>query len=362
MSDRLLVGTRKGLVTVEKQSTRWTLREPAFLGDPVTAVLASEGGNTIHAALNLGHFGVKMRRSRDAGKTWEEQAAPAYPPQPENAPGPAWKLVQVWTLENGGSDEPGVLWAGTIPGGLFRSNDDGDTWSLVRPLWEHPQRAEWMGGGYDAPGMHSVCVDPRDSRRVSVAVSTGGVWQTRDRGETWALRASGMRAEYMPPDQQGNPLVQDVHRMVACRGNPDVMWVQHHNGVFRSTDGAQSWTEITTAALSAFGFAVAVDPNDANTAWFVPAVKDEKRVPVNAQLAVTRTRDGGRTFEVLREGLPAEPAYDLTYRHALDIDAAGQRLAFGSTTGGLWISENRGDSWQCVSAHLPPIAAVRFVS
>jgi photosystem II stability/assembly factor-like uncharacterized protein len=219
-----------------------------------------------------------------------------------------------------------------------------------------------MGGGYDAPGMHSVCVDPRDSRRVSVAVSTGGVWQTRDRGETWALRASGMRAEYMPPDQQGNPLVQDVHRMVACRGNPDVMWVQHHNGVFRSTDGAQSWTEITTAALSAFGFAVAVDPNDANTAWFVPAVKDEKRVPVNAQLAVTRTRDGGRTFEVLREGLPAGPAYDLIYRHALDIDAAGQRLAFGSTTGGLWISENRGDSWQCVSAHLPPIAAVRFVS
>jgi hypothetical protein len=83
-------------------------------------------------------------------------------------------------------------------------------------------------------------------------------------------------------------------------------------------------------------------------------------VPVNAQLAVTRTRDGGRTFEVLREGLPAEPAYDLVYRHALDIDAEGRQLAMGSTTGGLWISDNRGDSWQCISAHLPPIAAVRF--
>ena len=103
MSDRLLVGTRKGLFTVDKQSTRWTLREPAFLVDPVTAVLARLGGNTIHAALNLGHCGVKMRRSRDAGKTWEEQAAPAYPPQPENAPGPAWKLVQVWVLEAGGA-------------------------------------------------------------------------------------------------------------------------------------------------------------------------------------------------------------------------------------------------------------------
>jgi hypothetical protein len=360
MSDRLFVGTRKGLFTIARKNGRWTMREPAFLGDPVTAVLSQDGGNTIHAALNLGHFGVKMRRSIDGGKTWEEQSAPTYPQQPENAPGPAWKLVQIWTLEAGGKNEPGVLWAGTIPGGLFRSTDRGATWTLVRSLWDHPTRPEWMGGGYDAPGIHSICVDPRDSRRISVAVSTAGVWQTRDRGETWDLRASGMRAEYMPPEQQGEPLVQDVHRMVSSASNPDIFWVQHHCGVFRSTDAAQSWHEIENTALSKFGFTVAVDPHDANTAWFVPAVKDEKRVPVDAKLAVTRTHDGGRSFEVLREGLPTGPSYDLIYRHALDIDRAGERLAFGSTTGGLWISENRGDSWQCVSAHLPPIAAVRF--
>jgi hypothetical protein len=357
MSDRLFVGTRKGLFTLVRRNGFWAVLEPSFLGDPVTAVLGDPRDGRLYAALNLGHFGVKMRRSKDGGKTWEEHAAPVYPPQPENAPGPAWKLVQVWVLETGGADEPGVLWAGTIPGGLFRSQDGGDNWSLVRSLWEHPSRPEWMGGGYDAPGIHSICIDPRDRRRVSVAVSTGGVWQSRDSGETWDVRASGMRA-----DRQGDPLVQDVHRMVACPGRPDVFWAQHHNGVFRSTDGAASWQEVRECALSCFGFAVAVDPKNADTAWFVPAIKDEKRVPVNAQLAVTRTRDGGRSFEVLREGLPAEPAYDLIYRHALDIDPSGERLAIGSTTGGLWISENRGDSWQCISAHLPPIAAVRFAA
>ena len=360
MSDTLYVGTRKGLFTVEKRAGRWTHGEPAFLGDPVSAVLRDRRDGTLHVALNLGHFGVKMRRSEDGGKTWGEQATPAYPAQPENAPGPAWKLQQVWTLEAGGADQPGVLWAGTIPGGLFRSPDRGHTWSLVKSLWEHPTRTEWMGGGYDAPGIHSIAIDPRDSRRMTIAISTGGVWQTRDGGETWDLRAKGMRAAYMPPDRQHDELVQDVHRLVQCRANPDLMWVQHHNGIFRSTDGARSWQEVTNAALSAFGFAVAVDPNDGNTAWFVPAIKDEQRVPVRGELAVTRTRDGARTFEALREGLPPAPAYDLIYRHALDIDEAGQRLAIGSTTGGLWISENRGDSWQCVSAHLPPIAAVRF--
>ena len=76
-------------------------------------------------------------------------------------------------------------------------------------------------------------------------------------------------------------------------------------------------------------------PHDGDTAWLVPDVKDERRIPVNGQVVVTRTRDGGRTFEVLRNGLPQEHAYDLTFRHALDIDDTGDRLAFGSTTGSL---------------------------
>ena len=360
MSNRLYVATRKGLFTLERKGERWNMPDPAFLGDPVTGILPDARDGTLYATLNLGHFGVKMRRSKDAGKTWDEIATPAYPPQPEDAPkDPAWKLVQVWSLEAGGANEPGVLWAGTIPGGLFRSRDRGDTWELVTALWYHPARTEWMGGGYDAPGIHSICVDPRDSRTVTVAVSTGGVWQTRDGGETWASRASGMKGLYMPPDRQGDPNVQDVHRLVSCPARPETMWVQHHCGMYRSTDFGASWQEITTAALSNFGFAVAVHPKDPDTAWFVPAVKDENRVPVNAQLAVTRTRDGGRSFEALREGLPAR-SYDLVYRHGLAVDGTGERLAIGSTTGGLWISENRGDSWQCLSAHLPPVYALRF--
>ena len=169
-----------------------------------------------------------------------------------------------------------------------------------------------------------------------------------------------MYAEFMPPERREDPNIQDVHRLAQCASRPEVFWAQHHNGVFRSTDGAASFQEIKAVTPSKFGFAVAVHPKNPDTAWFVPAVKDECRVPVDAKLVVARTRDGGQSFSVLRKGLPQESAYDLIYRHGLDVDATGNRLAFGSTTGSLWLSEDQGDSWRCLSAHLPPIHCVRF--
>jgi photosystem II stability/assembly factor-like uncharacterized protein len=193
-----------------------------------------------------------------------------------------------------------------------------------------------------------------------VGVSVGGVWLTEDAGETWSVRAQGMFAEYMPPELREHPNAQDPHRLAQCPAAPDVVWCQHHNGVFRTTDGGHSWSEVTTVKPSIFGFGVVVHPTDPETAWFVPAVKDECRIPVDGQVVVARTRDGGKTFEVLREGLPQEYAYDLTYRHALDIDDTGERLAMGSTTGSLWITEDQGESWHVASNHLPPVYSVRF--
>jgi hypothetical protein len=366
MGDRLYVATRKGLFTVERSAAgNWAVAGTAFLGDPVSIVFDDGRDRTLYAALNLGHFGVKLRRSGDRGSSWEEVGAPAYPAEPPHeldATPAAPSVHQIWSLAAGGADLPGVLWAGTIPGGLFRSHDRGESWELNHALWNRDERSDWFGGGYDDPGIHSICVDPRDSRRLTVGVSCGGVWVTPDAGETWASRTRGMFADYMPEERREDPAVQDPHRVVQCGSSPDVLWAQHHNGVFRTTDGAESWTEVTAIRPSNFGFAVAVHPRQPDTAWFVPAVKDQCRVPVDGKLVVARTRDGGRSFEVLGAGLPQEQAYDIVFRHALDVDASGERLAFGSTTGGLWVSENGGDGWHCVSSHLPPIYQVLFAA
>lgn len=344
--------------------------QTAFLGDHVSMILPAPGGKR-YAGLYHGHFGSKLHRSADEGGKWEECTTPSFPEPSKDSPPDInpfsrqqvpWKLIMIWALENAGPDHPGHLWCGSIPGGLFRSSDGGDSWELVRSLWDHPLRREWFGGGADFPGIHSVCVDPRDSRRVTVGVSCGGVWVTEDGGESWNCRADGMWAAYMPPERKNDPQIQDPHRIVQCRSNPDVMWAQHHNGVFRTVDGATSWYEIENVPPSTFGFAVAAHPTDPETAWFVPGVSDEHRIPVDAKVVVARTRDGGRSFDVLNNGLPQQHAYDLTFRHALDIDDSGDRLAFGSTTGSLWITEDGGDNWMNVSTNLPPVYCVRFVS
>ena len=165
----------------------------------------------------------------------------------------------------------------------------------------------------------------------------------------------------MPPEQEFEQAIQDPHLMVQCASAPDCLWVQHHNGIFKSDDNAKSWHEIENVAPSVFGFATVVHPVDPNKAWFVPGVKDECRVPFDGKFVVTRTCDGGETFEQLSQGLPQELSYDLIFRHAMDIDSSGDKLLMGSTTGNLWLSEDQGDTWNCLSNYLPPIYSVKFL-
>lgn len=367
MTNRVLVGTRKGLFTIKPKAKGWEVTQAALLGDPITMLLTDRAGD-LHVAVEHGHYGVKLKRSRDGGQSWEDRPTPQYPPKPADVEDIdpirqtplTWDLKRIWSLEDGAPDRPGELWCGTLPGGLFHSIDGGNSWQLVESLWRHPDRKYWAGGGADYAGIHSILVDPRDPNTIRLGVSCGGVWASFDGGASWNCHGTGLRAAFMPPEQAYEPKIQDPHRVVQCPASPDHLWIQHHNGIFRSSDGGQLWQEIDTAQPSCFGFAVAVHPRDPDIAWFVPGVRDDARYAADGQVVVSRTRDGGKSFEVLREGLPQRHAYDLVYRHCLDVDVSGDRLAFGSTTGNLWLSEDQGERWQQVSSTLPPIYCVRF--
>ena len=348
-----LVGTRKGMFEYGFGDGVPQIVSTHFLGSPVSAVLIDRRDGAWYAGLDHGHFGVKLHRSDDNGTTWTELPYPAYPDGEEST------TRLIWTLEPGHSSQPGVLWCGTIPGGLFRSEDRGESWQLNQSLWNEPSRAEWFGGGYDQPGLHSISIDPRSPAEMTIGVSCGGSWYTADGGATWTV-STGMHAAYMPEGRADDPRIQDPHRIVRCASAPDVLWTQHHNGIFRSTDNARTWTTISNVSPSAFGFAVAVHPADPDTAWFVPAQSDEVRIPIGGAMVVNRTEDGGRSFETIASGLPQQDAYHLVYRHCLDVDGSGQCLVMASTTGSLWHSNDGGNSFQQVTTSLPPVLCVRF--
>ncbi len=395
MSDRLILGTRKGAVILDRLNGGWTPRPISHPGVPVCYACADPRDGTLWAALDHGHWGSKLSRSTDDGKTWADSGQVKYPegaryvegwvPAPEGEATPDEtpkapnykdaKLLKLWVIGFGGTDQPGRIYVGTIPGGLFVSDDGGDGFELNRPLWNHESRGGdlfngetdgsryWFGtpasmeSGEFAAGIHSIVVDPRDSNRILVAVSCAGVIETMDGGQTWHGRNKGMVNDHLPdPEAEWG---HDPHFITLCKGQPGHVWQQNHVGVFYSSNGAQQWKRVSGPDKGVhFGFAVAADDADGSTSWVVPGKSDQERMAIDGSLFVGRTQDGGQTWEQLREGLPQHNAHDTVYRHALD--ASGRRLAFGSTTGNLYVSEDGGESWHCAGNNFPPIYSVRF--
>ena len=359
----LLLSTRKGLISLEEGADGWRVTDVAFPGVAVEYACRDPRTGVVWAALQHGHWGPKLHKRVDG--VWSEVTLPAYPEDAVLPSGKPATLENIWVIQPGGADEPGRVYLGTNPGGLFAS-DDGERFELVRALWDHPSRLakrdgpEWMhgwfGGGRDTPGIHSIVVDPRDSAHLYVAISCAGVFESRDHGASWTPRNQGLPTGFLPDDPD---VGQDPHRMQACTAQPDVLWQQNHQGVFVSDDGGASWRSVSQEdGPVGFGFPVVAHPTDPDVAWVVPAVSDGQRNAIDGAVCVARTRDRGKSWQILRDGLPAEAAWDLVYRHALDLD--GDRLAFGSTTGNAWFSADGGDRWEALGNHFPPIYAVCF--
>jgi hypothetical protein len=392
MSEQILLGTRKGTLILDRKAGAWSARPIAHAGMSISYACRDPRDGTLWAAMDLAHWGPKLSRSKDDGRTWQHVNQIAYPkgarfveqhlPTPDedarSEKPTTYKdatLLKVWVMAFGGKAEPGTLYAGTLPGGLFVSRDGGDSWELNLPLWNHESRGgdlfageaktrnEWGGTpaavayGEFVPGIHSVVVDPRDARRILVAVSCAGVLETRDGGLTWQGRNRGMLNDYLP-----NPAAEwghDPHVIAQCAAQPDRLWQQNHSGVFTSEDGAQTWKKVSRPEAGVhFGFPIAADERDGRTAWVVPARSDSERMSLEGGLFVARTDDGGESWKSFRKGLPQKDAYDVVYRHALD--ARGDVVCFGSTTGNVYLSEDRGESWRCVGNNFPPVHSVRF--
>ena len=350
----MMVGTRKGLWigrSEDRQTWRWD--PPRFPMEEVYSCLVDTRGDRPRLLVGSGspHWGPHVYRSDDLGQTWEE--TPNILTLPEDA---GAGVQQVWQLWPGSASEPEVVYAGTQPSALFRSEDRGETFALVRSLWEHPHRPEW-GAGFGGQAIHTILPHPTDPASMAVAMSTGGVYRTHDARETWAPANRGIIADFMPEGQQYPEFGQCVHKVVRHPAVPDRLFAQNHGGVYRSDDGGDSWTAIGDALSSDFGFAMVVHPQDPDTVYVFPNGAGDSRFPPDARALVWRTRDAGATWEALGDGLP-EAFYSSVLRDAMAADQEGG-LYLGSRVGNVFTSSDGGDTWREVLSYVPDVTVVR---
>lgn len=353
----LAIGTRKGLWLARSGDGRssWEVSGPQFPIADVKAVAIDTRGSTprLLAGVLNSHFGPTAVVSNDLGVSWSEpDDAPIAFPEDTGA-----ALEGVWQLATGRENEPEVVYAGVEPSALFRSEDGGRTFELVRGLWDHPHREQWTPGG-GGKALHTVVPHPTDTNVLSVGMSTGGVYRTFDGGKSWEPANKGITAGFLPDETP--EFGQCVHKFAAHPAEPDRMYLQNHGGVFRTDDGGQNWHSIAEGLPGDFGFPMLVHPHRPGVIYNFPLTADMMRFPPDARCRVYRSEDGGDRWTSLTEGLPEDAYYSAVLRDALCADTAEPAgIYFGTRNGEVYASADEGDHWQLVARHLPDVLCVR---
>jgi len=311
------------------------------------------GGQRRIWASTASYWGTLLRSSDDFGKSWTN---------PQQAPirfssDTGVSLKNIWQIALGRPEEPNVLYCGVEPAALFETRDAGETWSLVRGLFDHPHRPRWMPGN-GGLALHTILLDPADNQRMYVAISAGGVYRTNDGGRCWTAQNQGIRAISMPDKYP--EFGQCVHKIAMHPDRPERLFLQNHWGLYRSDNCAENWTDIANGVPSDFGFAVLMHPRNPDCVYIVPVESDQFRCACDGRLRVYRTRNGGASWEPLMRGLPQKRAYETVLRDAISADSFDPLgIYFGTRSGQLFGSRDEGRTWQKILEGLPSVVCVR---
>ena len=352
------VGTNKGLFLFRstKDRKQWNIAGPYFHGRAIFATAYdSRGGQHRLWASASSYWGTYLHCTDDFGKTWTNPLEAGIKfPQDSGA-----VLKNIWQVSLGPADEPEVLYVGVEPAALFQSRDGGESWSLVRGLFDHPHRPRWRAGN-GGLCLHTIVSDPSNKQRMTTAISAAGVYRTDDGGESWQARNRGIRVVYEP--EKYPEFGQCVHKIVAHPDRPERLFLQNHWGLYRSDDAGGCWKDIAHGVPSDFGFCMLMHPHDSDCVYIIPVESDEFRCTPEGRLRVYRTRNSGSSWEALTKGLPQKGAFETVLRDALSsdsLDPAG--IYFGTRSGKLYYSRDDGKSWQILADGLPQIVSVQAI-
>jgi photosystem II stability/assembly factor-like uncharacterized protein len=381
---RVLVGTRKGafILTSDGKRENWEVSGPHFAGWEMYHLKGSPADpNRIYASQTSGWFGQVLQRSDDGGKTWntpggEPVPQPGLPPPGSNkfiydaseATGKPltthqwydgtqhpWEFKRVWHLEPS-LTEPDTVYAGIEDAAIFRSTDGGASWHELSGLRGHGTGPKWQPG---AGGMclHTIILDPSDTKRMWIAISAAGAFRTDDGGVTWKPINKGLYSQYIPDPTA--EIGHCVHHIAMNPNRPGVLFMQKHWDVMRSDDAGESWREVSGNLPTDFGFAIDVHAHEPETIYVVPIKSDSEHFVPDGKLRVFRSRTGGNEWEALTKGLPQSNCYVNVLRDAMAVDSLDScGVYFGTSGGQVYASADAGDSWTPIVRDLPGVLSV----
>jgi photosystem II stability/assembly factor-like uncharacterized protein len=348
----LLLGTKKGLFVLEGEpDSNYEVKARAFAGEPVEYAVRDPRSGRLFASVSHPIYGPKIFFADDPAGEWKQAEGVTLPEGGDEA------LERIWVIVP--AEREGMLYAGGDPGVLFESRDGGATWEQNHALWEHPSRPSWEPGG-GGLCLHSIVPWPGDPDKLALAISAAGVFLTDDGGETWRHGNDGLAPRYLPEESREGATNLCVHRLRRAAKRPERIFMQFHGGVYRSDDAGESWTDIGAGLPSDFGFPIAVDPADPDSAYVIPLNADTDRVTPDGRVAVYETRDAGKGWTARGDGLPQENAYLTVLRHGLDQTGEGEALElyFGATSGDVFGTGDAGATWFIAATRLPPVYSV----
>jgi len=366
---RVLVGTRKGAFILESDGKRqkWDVSGPHFAGWELYHVKGSPADpNRLYASQCSGWFGQLIQRSDDGGKTWEPvdnkfvyDGVPGTHKWYDGTPHP-WEFKRVWHLEPSLTD-PDTVYAGVEDAALFRTMDGGKSWQELPGMRGHGTGSGWQPGA-GGLGLHTIILDPKDPKRMFIAISAAGAFRSEDEGATWKAINQGLRSEYIPdPDAE---VGHCVHHMAMHPSRPGVLFMQKHWDVLRSDNAGDLWKEVNgnlpdDAGKRGFGFVIDVHAHEPETIYVVPIKSDSQHFPHEGKLRVYRSRTGGNDWEPLTKGLPQSDCYVNVLRDAMAVDSLDScGVYFGTTGGQVYASADAGDSWMPIVRDLPAVLSV----